>query len=178
MDIPFKAVDEKSVLSSKPFMPGDRVWSCLYRTEEGIVERADVLEEEREQLKLDSGILCQWVHLIKERETTEAEVRKAELQSAEEVFLSLYDDIEEEGEDSPETIEARERLKFFLALQLERKRVLKPIGSGKFRHLPTKREFQVPRMELTPELVAAHLKQDDDAEVNKEDDTEVVPPEE
>ncbi|NDV62439.1 hypothetical protein G0Q06_08260 [Puniceicoccales bacterium CK1056] len=182
MEVPIKSVGEQSFVSGKAFVPGDRVWSCLYRTDEGVLERVDVLEEEREQLNLDAGVLCKWSQMIKEREISEAEVRKADLQSTDEIFLSLYDELEEDGDDSAEIRETRDRLKFFLALQLERKRVLKPLGRGKFRHMPTKREFEVPQLELTPELVAAHLKpempEDSGQDAAGEDDTEVTPPEE
>lgn len=149
---------ERSALSQQPFAPGDRVWSYLYRTADGAIERMDVLDSERGELNFEGGILCKWSQLIKERGVSEAEVRQAALKSTDDVFLSLYDEVGEEADDSPEAREARDRLKFFLALQLERKRVLKPLGRGRYRHMPTKRELVVPQLELTPELVSAHLR--------------------
>jgi hypothetical protein len=174
MEIPIRAVSECSAISEKAFVPGDRVWSYLYRTANGALERADVLEQEREELNFEGGVLCKWSQLIKARETSEAEIRKAALQSTDDVFLSLYDDVEEGTDDSPEARETRDRLKFFLALQLERKRVLKPLGRGRYRHMPTKREFDVPQLELTPELVAAHMKPEE-PEVSEEPEEPELP---
>lgn len=163
MDLSIQSVGTESVLSGKPFAPGDRIWSVLYRSPEGGYERADVFEEEREDLKPEEGaILCQWGHRVKPVRTSEADEKRAELQTAEEVFLSLFEADEGDGEEAPaEGVKAtRERLKFFLSLQLERKRILRPLGGGRYRHMPSKREFRVPQLELTPELVASHLKED------------------
>ncbi len=152
MDIAIRSVDQVSAVSGEAFAAGDRVWSFLLRTPEGFIDRMDILEAEREGLELPGPVVCCWSQRIKDRETTQAEERKAALQSAEDVFLSLYEDVgESEGEVSVD--EARDRLKFFLALQLERKRILKPLGGRRFRHMPTKRELIVPDLEITPELV-------------------------
>jgi hypothetical protein len=158
MEIPIRSVGERSALSEKPFVPGDRVWSYLYRAADGALERVDVLDAERDELNLEGGILCKWSQVIKARGVSEAEVRQAALKSTDDIFLSLYDEVGEEADDSPGARETRDRLKFFLALQLERKRVLKPLGRGRYRHMPSKRELMVPQLELTPELVTAHLK--------------------
>jgi len=158
MDLSIQSVGSASVLSGKAFSPGDRIWSVLFRTAEGGFERADVFEAEREAFKPEGDILCQWGHRVKPVRTTEADEKRAELQTAEEVFLSLF---EADAEDDGEGVQAtRDRLKFFLSLQLERKRILRPLGGGRYRHMPSKREYRVPQLELTPELVASHLKED------------------
>jgi len=145
MDISIRTVSEVSAISEKAFVPGDRVWSLLFRDPDGVVERMDVLPDELEQVNLEGGILCKWSQLIKEHESTEAELRRAALQSTEEVFLSLYE--EEEVESEEESVkETRERLKFFLSIQLERKRVLKPAGGQNYRHVASKRIYKVPRL--------------------------------
>ena len=100
MDISIRTVSEASAISGDAFNPGDRVWSILFRDAEGIVERMDVLPEELEGVDPEGGILCKWSQVIKEHESTEAELRRAALQSTEEVFLSLY---EEEESDDDET---------------------------------------------------------------------------
>ena len=162
MELSIQSVGTESVHSGKAFLPGDRIWSVLYRSAEGSFVRADVFEEEREALNPDGDILCQWGHRVKPVRTTEADGKRAELQTAEEVFLSLFETEEgDEEETAGEGVKAaRDRLKFFLSLQLERKRILRPLGGGRYRHMPSKREFRVPQLELTPELVASHLKED------------------
>ena len=158
MDIAIRAVDDVSALSGQAFAPGDTVWSYLYRTPEGQLERVDVLESERDQLQPEGLVVCKWSQRIKEREASEADERRAALQSTDEIFLSLFEEQPEpETEDS--LGEARDRLKFFLALQLERKRILKPLGGRRYRHMPTKREFVIPDLEITPELVAGFQKE-------------------
>jgi hypothetical protein len=152
MDIAIKSVDEVSAISGKSFSPGDTVWSYLYHTAEGLLERMDILQEEQGQLDLEGAVICRWSQRIKDREATAAEERRAALQSADDIFLSLFDEIPG-GEDDPAAAESRQRLKFFLALQLERKRVLKPLGSRRFKHMPSARELSVPDMEITSDLL-------------------------
>ncbi len=151
MDIAIRSVDKVSALSGAEFVPGDLAWSYLYRSPEGILERVDILDGEQEQLELEGPVVCRWSHRIKDRETSEAEEKRAALQSADEVFLSLF---EETGEEDPAAAESRERLKFFLALQLQRKRILRPLGGRRFKHMPSGRELTVPDLEITPELLA------------------------
>ncbi len=151
MEISIRSVDEACRVSGESFIPGNRVRSYLFRNEEGLIDRVDVLEGEMVNLVIEGTIICSWGHRIKEKETTEADEKRAALQSADEVFLSLYEENPEEADDFLD--EARDRLKFFLALQLERKRILKPLGNRKFRHMPTKREFAVPDLEISPELI-------------------------
>lgn len=154
MEIAIRSVSEESGLSGEKFHPGDSVWSYLYRSEEGLIERIDVLESEKDRIELGAAIICSWGQLIKEKGVSEAEERRAALQSADEVFLSLFEENAEGEEMEASALQARERLKFFLGLQLERKRVLKPIGSRRFRHMPTKRELKIPELEITPELIS------------------------
>jgi gamma-glutamylcyclotransferase (GGCT)/AIG2-like uncharacterized protein YtfP len=153
MDIAIRSVNEESGLTGEVFNPGDNVWSYLYRSDEGLIERIDILESEKDQLQLDGPVICKWGQRVKDKGLSEAEERRAALQSADEVFLSLFEE-DPEGEEIEESVlRARGRLKFFLALQLERKRVLKPLGGRRFRHMPSKRELTVPELEITPELL-------------------------
>lgn len=154
MDIAFKSVGEASALSGQPFQPDDAVWSCLVRGPDGVLDRVDVLQSERESLQLEGSVICQWGHRIRRRDQSEAEEKRAALQSAEEIFLSLFDGDSGEGQSGQGIIEeTRERLQFFLALQLERKRVLRAVGRRRYRHVPSGREFEVPDMEITPEML-------------------------
>ncbi len=160
VDLSIRTVEEVSAVSGTAFQPGDRVWSFLYRNPEGQVERLDCREEEREQVDLQGSVLCSWGHTKKAKAVTEAQERKAALQSAEEVFLSLYEEPSGEEDASEAMLSAtRDRLKFFLALQLERKRVLRHLGGSRYRHMPTKRVFNVPQLELSQELLADFSKE-------------------
>lgn len=158
MEFSIKTVGEVSSVSGAPFKVDDEVWSYLYRGRDGQLERADLLVEELPLLQLDGEFICRWSHRIREKGATEAEIRREALQNTEAVFLGLY----EEAESTQESADAeagitRDQLKFFLALQLERKRILRPLGPGKYRHVALKRVFDVPEMAFTQELVAALL---------------------
>ncbi|MEX0330108.1 MAG: hypothetical protein AB3N64_01680 [Puniceicoccaceae bacterium] len=154
MDIAIRSVGKVSGHSEAPFSAGDIVWSYLYRTKEGFIDRLDILEEERDDVQLEGAVICRWSQQIKEKETSEAEEKRAALQSADEIFLSLFEE-PVDGGDEGLVDETRDRLKFFLALQLERKRILKRLGGQRFRHMPTKRELTVPELEISPELITA-----------------------
>jgi len=154
MEFSFKPVGDACAASGQPFAPGDCVRSVLVRTAEGFVERIDLLESAASELPLEAQVICRWTHRIRKRDTSEAEARQAALQSAEDIFLSLFDKAEGEAP-SAETSATRERLKFFLALQLERKRVLKPVGGRRYRHVPSGTVYTVPELEITPELLGA-----------------------
>ena len=155
MDWSVGKVSSASTLSGETFEEGERVCSLLFLSPEGGLERVDVREEERDHVGERGRLLCRWTHQIKPRVEDPAEERRAALQSAEESFLALYEDTEEEAEEETDeaTEAARERLKFILSLQLERKRVLRPLGKGRYLHVATKREYEVPQLPLTPELV-------------------------
>lgn len=144
-------IAEESSVSGKLLEAGDRVWSYLFLDAEGAVQRMDVLAEEAESVERPRQLLCCWQSTVKGRETSAAAERQAALESAEASFLALFE--EEEGELAESLRAARERLTFILALQLERKKILRPLGKGRYRHVSSKREFTVPQLELTPDLV-------------------------
>lgn len=150
MEMSLKPVSAVSHASGRAFIPGDPVRSVLLRREDGLLERLDCLESEAGAFQLEGPVLCRWSQVFREREASEAETRRNDLESMEAAFLGLY---EEEDGDAGEA-KARQRLKFFLALQLERKRILKPLASGRYRHGPTQKVFEVPQLEITPELIA------------------------
>lgn len=153
MDISFRSVGDISALSGKAFEPGDTVWSCLFRRGDGELERLDVLQAERTSLQPEGQVICQWGHRIRPRQISEAEEKRAALQSAEDIFLSLYESDEDTGDASDAAGATRDRLKFFLALQLERKRVLRGLGGGRYRHVASGRDLEVPQLEITPGLL-------------------------
>ncbi len=149
MDIAIRPVAATCAVSGRPLAPGDRVWSVLARRPDGMLERIDVHADHQAALIAPGPVLCRWSQRVRAPAESAAAARRAALQSAEEVFLSLFDEPENGAAQGP-AAEARDRLKFFLALQLERKRLLKPIGPRRYRHAPTGREFTVPDFPITP----------------------------
>jgi len=156
-DWQLQPLTRRCAVSGEPFDAGQRVVCFFYQDEAGLLQRADVLPEQASAFQPQGLLLGRW-----ERETTdgndaEKEARKAMLVSAEELFFSLY-----EGENTPpaddaeEAAELRGLLLQVLALQLERKRILrsegKPVeGSQPYLHVKSKRTFSLPVRELEPE---------------------------
>jgi hypothetical protein len=140
-------------VSGRAFAEGDRVASLLVRTDSGDVARLDALESESASLQPVGFVACRWVQVFKPQAKGDNPERALKL-GAEALFLTLADPATEA---SPET----SRLVRFLALLLERKRVLRPRGrtadGGRdlYEHARTKQVFEVPAIELDPEFFAA-----------------------
>ena len=86
--------------------------------------RQDLLEAEAGEFSPTGELLGRWVRLVVEPDA-EAKNAPATLQSAEGFFLSLYEGSSEE--EAP--AEEKQALRHLLALMLERKRVLRAVGS-------------------------------------------------
>src|SRR5580692_7413260 len=140
-------------VSGEPFREGDRVASVLARTDSGAVVRYDALEANAASLAPEGFVACSWVQVFKPQPKDENRDRTLKL-TAETLFLTLADP---STEATPETA----RLVRFLALLLERKRVLRPRGrvpGGErdlYEHARTKQTFEVPAIELTPGFFSA-----------------------
>lgn len=168
MDLPFRSAANASALSGKPFQPGDRIWSLLVRNDSGDIERVDLLAAELADFPHPGQILCRWCQLIRTPELSAASQQRHLLLSAEDLFLQLCDNPESQTTEpvSTQTANAatadpahaaadaaREQLKFFLALQLERKRILRSAGKGRYLHVKTKQIFPVANLPLSADLV-------------------------
>jgi hypothetical protein len=140
-------------VSGQPFLEGDRVASILARTEGGAVLRYDALEAQASTLVPDGFVACRWVHVYKPPGKDENKDRNLKL-TAENLFLTLSDPL---TLSTPET----DRLIRFLALLLERKRLLRPKGRAPdgskdlYEHAKTKQLHEVPAIELTAEFFIA-----------------------
>ncbi|MFP4283328.1 MAG: hypothetical protein ACLFU2_11950 [Opitutales bacterium] len=166
-----------SSLSGEPFAVGDTVESFLFRGAQGELERADLRPSEVPAWPMPEGLLCRWRHRVRERDDAEGDARRRSLATAEELFLALLEaGGEKPAEGADEAAEVgneeavgesarppRERLIFLnlLALMLERRRVLKPIGRrpGLYRYMPEKRELRVPLVELDPAEVVPFIEE-------------------
>lgn len=127
------------------FAEGDRVVSFLVRDPAGEFRRFDCLAD-AEGTNLPPGeVLCRWTRIFKPRPVGLDAERELKM-TAESLFLSLTE--EGTGDVSENT-----QLKQFLALMLERKRVLKnrgrSIGGNQvYEHMRSKRMIEVPSGEM------------------------------
>lgn len=146
MELNFRPVGKSSQSSERPFQPGDRVVSYLVRGESGLVERIDICTDEEAEFELPGESICRWEQRIRETDASEAETRKQQVQTTEDMFLSL---VQEKPLD--EALSEQRLLAYFLAIQLERKRVLRSVGKERYLHVKSKTEYRVPNIELDPE---------------------------
>ena len=137
-------------VSGQPFVEGNRVSSHLVSRKTGEVVRYDLLEAESANFIADGVVACRWTQVFKLRKANENPDRALKL-TAETLFITLADPSSEPTTEST-------RLLQFLALMLERKRVLRPKGRtadgarNVYEHAKTKQLFEVPAGELTPEF--------------------------
>ena len=140
-------------VTGQAFREGDRVASLLARTGSGEVVRYDALESHVASLQPEGFVACRWTQVFKPHAREENPDRALKL-TAETLFLTLVDPSTEE---TPETA----RLVRFLALLLERKRLLRPRGKSDdggrelYEHTRTKQLYPVPAIELSPEFFSA-----------------------
>jgi hypothetical protein len=159
MEWQIRTLAHKSTLSGEPFAPGDRVASLIFTgAEAGELGRADLRLEEVEAFELPGNLIGRWTREVKHPDDEAAEARDR-MASAEDFFHSLY---AHEGGDAGEGGRDREvvdSLKHLLALLLERKRILRPVGPRRstgeqvYRQTKSKREFSVPIVEISPQLM-------------------------
>ena len=137
----------------QPFREGDRVASLLARTDAGAVVRYDALESHAGSLHPEGFVACRWVQVFRPPQKEENAERALKL-TAETLFLPLADP-------STEATPEPERLVRFLALMLERKRLLRPRGRAPdgtrdlYEHARTKQLYEVPAIDLSPEFFVA-----------------------
>jgi hypothetical protein len=114
------------------------------------VMRYDVSESAGEGFTVPGFVACSWGHIFKPRKAGQNPERELKL-TAENLFVTLADPA---NEIAPEN----ERLVQFLALMLERKKLLRPKGRSAdgtrnlFEHAKTKQIYAVPAGELSPEF--------------------------
>jgi hypothetical protein len=137
-------------LTSRRFQEGDRVVSFLVRVPSLEVQRFDVIADSADAFAPRGILVCRWAHAYKHK-TREGDAARELKLTAENLFVTLADPA---TEPTPETV----RLLQFLALMLERKKILRPRGlsadgsKNVLEHAKTKQLFEVPVGELTPEF--------------------------
>ena len=144
-------VARKSYLSDREFEKDERVSSALVKTEDGELMRVDVAYTERKQVELPGMEICRWTQIFKPKPTDGKEEEEALKLTADNLFINLF-----EGEEEEVLTEENSELKHFLALMLERRRVLRVKARTRkytrYVHRPTKREFLVPQVALEPQF--------------------------
>lgn len=142
MELNLHPIATQCFVSAQPFTEGDRVISYLVREESGEVARRDVLGTEDDRFVRPAFIYCRWVVEFKVRRGEDNADRALKL-TAENLFLTLADPAAEPNE-------ANTPLLQFLALMLERKRLIKPRGfteSGErqiYEHMKSHQLYEVP----------------------------------
>lgn len=151
MDLNLQPLSQNCRVSGQPFIEGLRVASYLVRDlNSPMVNRYDVLESATALFIPPGPVICRWVQPFKARKAGENPDRALKL-TTEHLFLTLADP-------SIEPSEENTRLLLFLALMLERKRILKPRGltpdgsKQRYEHTRSKQIFELPSGELTPEF--------------------------
>lgn len=128
--------------SGRAFAEGDRVISRLVRNEAGEVARHDVLAEEEANYAKPAFVFCTWTFPYKAKRAEENPDRAMKL-TAENLFVTLADPTAEPNEENTPLLQ-------FLALMLERKKILKPRGltadgvRQRYEHAKTHQVYEIP----------------------------------
>jgi hypothetical protein len=129
-------------VSSRPFAEGERVISRLVREASGEIARHDVLASEDAAYAPPAFVFCTWTLAYKAKRAEENPDRAMKL-TAENLFVTLADP-------GAEPNEANTPMLQFLALMLERKKILKPRGltpdgtRQRYEHAKTHQMYDVP----------------------------------
>lgn len=149
MDWHITPIARKSFLTEKEFEKDERVGSALVKTGEEELLRVDVLVSEVTETDLPGELICRWTQVFKPKKDDGKEEAEALKLTTDNLFISLF-----EGEEEATLSEENAELKHFLALMLERRRVLRVKARTRkytrYVHRPSKREFLVAVVDLEP----------------------------
>ncbi len=154
MDLNLPAMATTCFVSGEEFVEDERVISQLVRlADSGEIARFDLKAEREESFEAPGRLACRWVQRFKPRVANENPERELKL-TAENLFLTLADPSNELSEEDG-------RLVQFLALMLERKRLIRPKGRNEdgskdvYEHRGSKTRCEVPVGELNPAFFIA-----------------------
>jgi hypothetical protein len=158
---------KNSSISGNPFNEGDRIICLLFATDKpGELGRVDLLASELETFETKGLLLGRWTRVVKNHVDEAREAQRMTEASAESLFFSLFEnespaDLAMSEEEHPSSAAAlRAILQHFLALLLERRKILKVVGKRLFKgqqtylHLKEKRHFEVPICDLSAANIA------------------------
>lgn len=158
MELNLHPIATKCYVSGRDFAEHDRVVSYLVREASGEVARRDLLESEDGRFMPPAFIFCRWVVAFKPRRGDDNSERNLKL-TAENLFLNLAipsGATSETIDDSSQGINTP--LLQFLALMMERKRLIKPVGLTEdgsrqiYEHRASHQRYEVPVGELNQEF--------------------------
>lgn len=151
MEMNLQPLASACFVTGQPFVEGARVGSFLVRSAQSTeVTRYDVLESALGSYQAPGFVACSWVQAYKPRKNQGNPDRAMKL-TAESLFVTLADPM---TDPTPENT----RLLQFLALMLERKKLLRPKGlnhdhtKNVYEHAKSKQLFEVAVGELDPQF--------------------------
>lgn len=142
MELTLHPLSKVSRASGHVFAEGERVVCHLVREPSGEIGRHDLLAAEDANYAKPGPVLCSWTVVYKARHGEENAGRALKL-TAENLFVTLADPAAEPNPVNTPMIQ-------FLALMLERKKVLRPRGRTSdgerqiYEHVKTHQQFEVP----------------------------------
>lgn len=145
-------LSRRCAVSGEPLKPGDSVVCVIVKPVGAEITRFDVAESRLAEFNPDGIVLGRWARVVKDRNDEDKETRLRLLATREEFFLSLFSDAADPDGD-------KAVLKQLLALLLERRRILRAVGTPSngvqlYKHVRTGDEYAVPVGDITPEQVA------------------------
>lgn len=151
MELTLHPIATKCYVSGREFVENDRVVSYLVRETTGEVARRDLLESEDGQFMPPAFVYCRWVVSFKHRKTTDDDSARMLKLTAENLFLTLAaPEADKSAMNTP--------LLQFLALMLERKKLIKLVGRTEdgerhiYEHRATHALYEVPVGDLNVEF--------------------------
>lgn len=150
MELNLHPLATKCYVSGREFAEGERVVCYLVREADGLTGRRDVIESEAANMQAPAEIFCRWVISYKPRKAGENADRNLKM-TAENLFVTLADPTNPPDETNTPLLQ-------FLALMLERKKILKPRGQtpdgarNVFEHARSHQRYGIPVGDLNAEF--------------------------
>jgi hypothetical protein len=150
MELTLHPIATKCFVSGREFVENERVVSYLVREASGEVARRDLLETEDGRFMPPAFVYCRWVVGFKHRKADDDAARNLKL-TAENLFLTLAAPEADKSETNTPLLQ-------FLALMLERKKLIKLIGRSEdglrhiYEHRATHQPYEVPVGDLNVEF--------------------------
>jgi hypothetical protein len=142
MELNLHPIATKCCVSGREFAEGDRVVCYLVREADGLTGRRDLLLSEDANLPKPAEVYCRWVLSYKPRRGEENADRALKM-TAENLFVTLADPLNPPSETNTPLLQ-------FLALMLERKKILKPRGvtpdgaRNVYEHVRSHQMYEIP----------------------------------